>query len=127
VERQIAGIIDDNKADKEKYLIEGQPTIFHELINSNLPPIEKSLDRLWQEGQIVVGAGADTTANALTITTFHVLDNPEILKKLRKELLTAMPERHSRPRLVDLEHLPYLVSCSHRLYRAVPLTFNSLQ
>ena len=38
-------------------------TIFEELVDSKeLPKQEKSVDRLWQEGQIVIGAGTETTA-----------------------------------------------------------------
>lgn len=38
------------------------PTIFHELLQGDLPEEEKELDRLWAEGQLVVGAGTETTA-----------------------------------------------------------------
>jgi len=85
-----------------------QRTIFHELLESNLPPEEKSLERLWQEGQIVVGAGADTTANALTVSTFHLLDNPEKCRKLKAELEIAMPDKYAPARLGVIEKLPYL-------------------
>lgn len=89
--------------------MDGQPTIFHELLNSDLSPQEKSLERLWQEGQVVVGAGADTTANALSITTFHLLDNLEKMQKLKSELETVMPDPFSHAKLQELEQLPYLV------------------
>jgi cytochrome P450 len=57
----------------------------------------------------VVGAGADTTGNVLTITTFHLLANPDILAKLRKELEEAMPDRFQPAKLSLVENLPYLV------------------
>jgi cytochrome P450 len=65
---------------------------------------------LWQEGQVVIGAGADTTANALTITHFHILDNPDVHKKLRAELEEALPNRDEAVDLRVVEQLPYLVS-----------------
>lgn len=37
-------------------------TIFHEVLNGNLPEREKSVARLWQEGQIIMGAGTETPA-----------------------------------------------------------------
>lgn len=37
-------------------------TIFHELLEADLPDREKSTARLWQEGQIIIGAGTETTA-----------------------------------------------------------------
>ena len=39
-------------------------TIFHGLLNSNLPPSEKSIDRLLQEAQLLVVAGQDTTGDS---------------------------------------------------------------
>ena len=35
-------------------------TIFHELIASSLPEAEKSIERLAQEGQLLVQAGTET-------------------------------------------------------------------
>jgi hypothetical protein len=112
----------NNQGDKSQYLIDGQPTIFHELINSDLPPEEKTVLRLWQEGQTVVGAGADTTANTLTVLTFHLLDNPDKAARLKKELETVMPSPASRARLLDLEKLPYLVRSYRIVNCAPPLT-----
>lgn len=37
-------------------------TIFHELLAGNLPDKEKTLARLSQESQVLVGAGTETTA-----------------------------------------------------------------
>lgn len=87
-------------------------TIFQTLLNSDLPPKEKSLDRVTQEAQVIIGAGSDTVANALTVTTFHILNNPEVLVKLKQELETAMPDRSAPTKLSIVERLPYLVSVS---------------
>ena len=84
-----------------------QQTIFDDLINSTLPPSEKSLSRLSQESQIIVGAALDTTAHALNVTLFHLLANPSTLHKLRLELAAAIPDPHSHPPLPELESLPY--------------------
>jgi cytochrome P450 len=65
---------------------------------------------LWQEGQVIIGAGADTTANALTITHFHILDNPDVEKKLRAELAEALPNKYAEVTLKVAEQLPYLVN-----------------
>jgi cytochrome P450 len=62
------------------------PTIFHAVLESSLPPEEKKLSRLWQEGQTVIGAGTETTAWALSVITFHILSNPAIRQKLLSEL-----------------------------------------
>ena len=53
-----------------------------------------------------------TVANALTIITFHVVSDADIMTKLQTELKTVMPRPDSRPKWNQLEHLPYLVSIS---------------
>lgn len=58
----------------------------------------------------MIGAGADTTANALTITHFHILDNPHVHKRLQAELEEALPNKHTPVELRVVEQLPYLVS-----------------
>jgi cytochrome P450 len=59
---------------------------------------------------MVIGAGSDTTAATLTITHFHLLNNPSILAKLRAELDTVLPDRDAFAKLSAVEQLPYLVS-----------------
>lgn len=66
---------------------------------------------LWQEGQNIVGAGADATAYVLTMTTFHLLNNPDKLNKLRQELSSAaasLPQGQDW-NLATTRQLPYLV------------------
>jgi cytochrome P450 len=99
----------DYKRSQEELDLGMDKTIFHALLESDLPPEEKLHSRIWQEGQVVIGAGADTTANTLTVTHFHILDNPEVLQKLRAELEVAMPDQFAPAKLAVVEHLPYLV------------------
>lgn len=84
------------------------PTIFHELLRSDLPPEEISLPRLIGEAQVVVAAGQVTTAHYLRTTTYHILANPDIHRKLKAELLEAIPNPDQMPFLPALEHLPFL-------------------
>jgi cytochrome P450 len=90
----------DNKA--------SHPTLFHELLQNDVPAHEKSVGRLVQEAQIVVSAGTETTAWCLSVITFHLLSNPAILKKLRKELEEAIPDLKKPVPVERLEQLPYL-------------------
>ncbi|KAL2870373.1 cytochrome P450 [Aspergillus lucknowensis] len=83
-----------------------QPTFFHDVLNSDLPPEEKSPERLAQEVQVVIGAGAETTGKMLTWTTYYLLENPEKLNRLREELNRFDPNRTAT--LIDLEKMPYL-------------------
>jgi cytochrome P450 len=97
----------DGKADD--YRTASHPTIFHELLSSNLlSPEEKSIPRLAEEGETVVGAGTNTTAHMLKLTSFHLLANPEILQKLKAELASATPNSGTPVPLRQLEQLPYL-------------------
>lgn len=87
------------------------PTIFHELLQSNLPPQEKSLDRLGDEAQLMIGAGLETTAWALTTIFYHLTSNPPILKKLRAELEEVNPDPMAVLSVIRLGKLPYLSAC----------------
>ncbi|KAH8600807.1 putative cytochrome P450 [Bisporella sp. PMI_857] len=85
-------------------------TIFHELRDSELPPSEKTALRLSDEGNILIGAGSETTAQVLAVLSFHLLDNPDTLAKLRTELHTVMPTTDTVPSWTQLEQLPYLTA-----------------
>jgi len=92
------------------------PTILHELLNSDLPPEEKSDSRLGDEAQLVVAAGLVTTSWALTVATFYITQDPDILLKLRQEL----ESQSSAVETLDwhkLEKLPYLNGCVHEAIR----------
>jgi len=85
-------------------------TIFHELRDSDLPPSEKTMPRLADEGNILIGAGSETTAQVLAVLSFHLLDNPSILAKLREELDGVMPTVTTEVKWTQLEQLPYLTA-----------------
>ncbi|KAJ5226249.1 Cytochrome P450 [Penicillium chermesinum] len=76
------------------------------LVNESLPPQERTLTRLEQEGALLALAGTESPAISLSIIFYHLLANPPILKKLRAELETA-PADASWP---QLEKLPYLMA-----------------
>ncbi len=104
VRKQVEGVF-RRKWDPEK----ANKTIFEALLDSDLPPQEKTVDRLLGEGFILVGAGGETTAHTLAVLSFHLLNNPEILKKLRAELVEVMPDPCSPVSWQQLEQLPFLV------------------
>lgn len=86
-------------------------TVFATLLDSNLPAKELSLTRLQNEATNIVGAGIETTKRALAVASFHILDNPAILTRLREELISAIPDPHTPPPLSVYEKLPYLSAC----------------
>ena len=90
-------------------------TVFHALRDSKiLPPQEKTVDRLQEEGQVFVAAGSETTAKTLTIIFFHLLDNPMIFNRLRTELESA-PGATSWNALQQLPYLSAVISEGLRL------------
>lgn len=81
------------------------------LSNDNLPPREKAFDRISHEGVVLVAAGGETTARALTIATFFILTHKDtVLPRLDEEIRQVMPTESSRPPVKALERLPWLVS-----------------
>ncbi|PQE27938.1 cytochrome P450 protein [Rutstroemia sp. NJR-2017a BBW] len=85
-------------------------TIFHAILDSKLPPEEKTVERLSEDAQVLVMAGTLTTASALEMVTYWLLEQPETLRKLKEELKTVMPrvEDVGKVPLAVLEALPYL-------------------
>ena len=108
--KQIQDIIDDRN---QGYKDAAHSTVFKELLQSDLPPQEKSIERLQDEGVTLVGAGQETVKASLTIATFYLLQNPTVLKTLREEILTIFPDPANPPELRNLEQLPYLTACIH--------------
>ena len=47
----------------------------------------------------------------LSVMTYHLLADPALLDRLRAELVDAMPDPHTQPRMEKLEALPYLTAC----------------
>ncbi|KAL1596304.1 hypothetical protein SLS60_008949 [Paraconiothyrium brasiliense] len=85
-------------------------TIFQEILGSKLPPEDKTQQRLEDEAQIVVGGGVETTAFALAIAAFHIINKPEIYERLHADLVKAFPNCTTLE-LQPLEQMPYLKAC----------------
>ncbi|KAH8764484.1 cytochrome P450 [Hyaloscypha finlandica] len=86
-------------------------TIFHEILNSKLPPEETAIARLGDEANVTIAAGTLTTSWTLSIALYYLLTMPEVLQKLKTELDKAIPNISSPPSLALLESLPYLGAC----------------
>ncbi|KAI9714885.1 MAG: hypothetical protein M1820_000174 [Bogoriella megaspora] len=97
-----------NDAKSEKTSASGHPTIFHEVLQSDLADSEKTERRLGEEAQLLIGAGLLTTSWCLTVGIFYLLSQPSALEKLRVELNKALPTPDSELSWTELEKLPYL-------------------
>ncbi|KAF2503356.1 cytochrome P450 [Lophium mytilinum] len=87
-------------------------TIFHSILaNPDLPASEKSTFRLGQEGQVTVFAGTVTTAQTLSWAIYYLISQPSDLRRLKEELLTAIPNPCEMPLVAELESLPMLTAC----------------
>ena len=115
IKREAVKAVDSWKAKEDV-----QESIFSEILESNLlPPNERSVSHLLDEGTTLVAAGVETTARALATTTFYVLTTPGVLQRLRKELIDAMPSPMDTPSWTQLEQLPYLVSLLFKPDRSI--------
>jgi cytochrome P450 len=64
--------------------------------------------RLSDEAQVLMMAGTLTTAWVLEVSTFYLIRQPAILRKLKAELRAAIPDPDADVPLANLEPLPYL-------------------
>ena len=92
-------------------------TIFHDILDSKLPPEEKSISRLGDEASLTIAAGTLTTAWTLTLAMYHLLSSPSILQKLKLELVSAISNTSDEPSLATIEKLPYLGACVQEAIR----------
>ncbi|OAP62024.1 hypothetical protein AYL99_04227 [Fonsecaea erecta] len=84
-----------------------------------------TLEQLTADAFVFHGAGTDTTAHTLTLGSWHIMNNKEIVSKLRKELERVIPDPDSTQMVSTtvLEELPYLhavVKESLRMALGVP-------
>ncbi len=68
-------------------------------------------EHLISEAIVMIVAGTDTTASALAVNLHHLLQQPEVYRKLQDEVRTVMPKLDSRPAIQDLDALPFLDAC----------------
>ncbi|KAF6815012.1 cytochrome P450 [Colletotrichum plurivorum] len=103
-----------NKPQEEKA---ESKTIFGVILESDLPTSEKTVGRLQQEAISVTGAGIETTMRALSLCTFHILNNPPVLERLQAELIDSIPDPRNPPNWDALSQLPYLSACINEALR----------
>ena len=92
--------VDTNKAQGE----EKPKTIFQGIMRSNIPPAEKSVERLEDEAFVLIVAGAETTARVLTVILSHLLQDRDLFSRIRKEIDGVVKPNLPKSRV--LEDLP---------------------
>jgi cytochrome P450 len=106
IEDSIRKMKASHDAEKDSALLD-KPSIFRDLLESDLPPSEKTVYRLAGEAAGLIGAGSETTAWTLTVLTVHLLRNPKILAKVTTELEKMVQDPTRLPRWAELEQLAY--------------------
>ncbi|PGH05277.1 hypothetical protein GX51_02998 [Blastomyces parvus] len=85
-------------------------SLIDQILDSRLPAEEKAHERILQEVRSTTAAGIETTSNALTVITYHLLDNPDKIQRLRDEVSTLEGDWSFEQQAQKLEKLPYLTS-----------------
>ncbi|KKY24987.1 putative cytochrome p450 [Phaeomoniella chlamydospora] len=101
----------------EKRSTNSKSVIVSALADPNIPAKERTIDRLLDEGTTFIFAGTETSARALSVTMFHLLNNKSNLRKLRDELDTLPPRQGNAYSLSQLEPLPYLTGVVNEGFR----------
>ena len=70
----------------------GKPSLFRQILNSDMPESEKSVDRLSKEAMVLLGAGSTTTARTLDYICYYVLADSDIRAKLQDDLREIMED-----------------------------------
>lgn len=86
-----------------------KPSIFPALLAPPPGIPVPSVEEIKDEALSILAAAADTTGNAMTVSAYNVVNNPEIYKRLCEELKAAFPNAEDTLDYATLEKLPYLV------------------
>jgi cytochrome P450 len=87
-------------------------TIFHQLLDSAATEghVVPDVEDLTDEAFTILTAAADTTGNAMTMTSYYVISNPKIYSTLTAELERAFPGSTTNLDYATLQKLPYLTA-----------------
>lgn len=77
------------------------------------------MDELLSNATTIVGAGSETSASTLTAVTSLLIDHPEKLEKLTREIRGAF-QSGDQITAEAVTHSPYLVACIDESLRLFP-------
>ena len=105
--RQVTQLIADNSGVCEF----PHPVVFQKLLDRGANAKEKALNKrtMLHEAQSLLFGGSDTVSNQMMLGVWHLLENPDYVRKLKEELYAAWPVLEDLPSFEELEKLPFLV------------------
>lgn len=89
-------------------------------MRSDIPAPEKETKRLGDEAMVLVMAGSETTASTLGVITYHLLADRQLLRRLKTELETVMPDPNELPVASKLDSLLLLNAIIEECLRLYP-------
>jgi cytochrome P450 len=95
-----------DEAEKQKSVI------MQALSDESIPKSERTMQRLLDEGQVIIFAGTETSSRALSVGMFYLLSDKSLVDRLRAELSQVAHIPETELTAANLEPLPYLVSAS---------------
>ncbi|UKZ87887.1 uncharacterized protein TrAFT101_003659 [Trichoderma asperellum] len=105
--RRLEACVDETiqkPADIEK----SRPCLLDRIKTNNYRENGDFRERLLQEAEQFIVAGTETTGYALSVTTFYILQNADIQKMLRQELIDAEISLNDDIDIISLQNLSYL-------------------
>ncbi|KAM4058611.1 cytochrome p450 [Hirsutella rhossiliensis] len=97
-------------------------TIFHRMLDPQAyrSKAVPNMTALHDEGFTLIFAGANTVADTLLMGHWHTMQNPDLVARLRRELVPVWPDLDTPPSLKDLEALPLLTATIKESLRFIP-------
>ena len=104
---RLANAPEDEFADRETV-----PIFRAVMESSKLPDYERTVERVAQDAQMLLMAGTLTMASTMEHLIYWMVDNPDVLQKLKGELHGVMPSINDVGKIpiTALESLPYLTA-----------------
>jgi len=101
----------------------GYTDFFHHLLQDrNGKDVGLSMFELEKEAGVLINAGSDTTATAMTHCLYYLIRNPPVLKKLREEVDAVLGGQDTAARYEQVKDLKYLRACIDEALRLRPPT-----
>ncbi|PYI26859.1 cytochrome P450 [Aspergillus indologenus CBS 114.80] len=113
----------NSSKDKPQGSLADEDTLLGVLAHPSIPAAERTLARVQDEAMIVLLAGTETTANAISMALYRLYTNPTILQRVRDELQSIVPDPFQIPPWSTLERLPYL---SATIKESLRLSYGSI-